>query len=116
MVSISSSLETILSIFINEQNMTFWDAEPYDCQYNALRCRISKLFEKLGSDEDFDMKKLIDKRNDYMHSRKLITVNSQEIVSWFTKLSKMIEIIENPPSIRKYEEDCLINLKDKFNN
>ena len=51
-----------------------------------------------------------------MHSRKLIIVNSQEIVSWFSKLLKMIEIIENPPSIRKYEEDCLINLKDKFNN
>ena len=116
MVSISSSLETILSIFINEQNMTFWDAEPYDCQYNALRCRISKLFEKLGSDEDFDMKKLIDKRNDYMHSRKLITVNSREIVSWFTKLFEMIEIIRNPPKIRKYELDYLISLKDKFNN
>lgn len=116
MVSISSSLETILSIFINEQNMTFWDAEPYDCQHNALRCRISKLFEKLGSDEDFDMKKLIDKRNDYMHSRKLITVNSREIVSWFTKLFEMIEIIRNPPKIRKYELDYLISLKDKFNN
>jgi CheY-like chemotaxis protein len=116
MVSISSSLETILSIFINEQNMTFWDAEPYDCQYNALRCRISKLFEKFGSDKDFDMKKLIDKRNDYMHSRKLITVNSQEIISWFTKLFEMIEIIRNPPKIRKYEQDNLISLKDKFNN
>ncbi len=87
-----------------------------DCQYNALRCRISKLFEKLGSDEDFDMKKLIDKRNDYLHSRKDITVNHQEIVSWFAKLSEMIEIIRNPPKIRKYEVDYLISLKDKFNN
>lgn len=116
MVSISSSLETILSIFINEQNMTFWDAEPYDCQYNALRCRISKLFEKLGSDKDFDMKKLIDKRNDYLHSRKDIIVNQQEILHWFLKLLKMIEIIKNPPKIRKYEEDYLNNLKNKFNN
>lgn len=95
MISISSSLETILSIFINEQNMTFWDGESYDCQYNALRCRILKLFEKLGSNEDSDMKKLIDKRNDYLHSRKNITVNQQEIVSWFTKLLKMIQIIKN---------------------
>jgi CheY-like chemotaxis protein len=116
MVSISSSLETILSIFLNEQNMTFWDTEPYDCQYNALRCRISILFEKLGSNQDFDMKKLIDKRNDYLHSRKDITVNQHEIVHWFSKLLKMIEIIENPPKLRKYEEEYLVNLKEKFNN
>lgn len=121
MVSISSSLETILSIFIKENKNSddqFWDNEYFYSEYKSMRSKLNILFNyKLGyENEDIDMEKLIRKRNDYMHSRKLITVNSQEIVSWFTKLSKMIEIIENPPSIRKYEEDCLINLKDKFNN
>ena len=121
MVSISSSLETILSIFVKENKNSddqFWDNEYFYSEYKSMRSKLNILFNyKLGyENEDIDMEKLIRKRNDYMHSRKLITVNSQEIVSWFTKLSKMIEIIENPPSIRKYEEDCLINLKDKFNN
>lgn len=121
MVSISSSLETILSIFVKENKNSddqFWDNEYFYSEYKSMRSKLNILFNyKLGyENEDIDMEKLIRKRNDYMHSRKLITVNSQEIVSWVTKLSKMIEIIENPPSIRKYEEDCLINLKDKFNN
>ena len=100
-------------------------SSPYYVIYNKMAEIIGmvpsdyNLFFKVdhhGGFEDIDMEKLIRKRNDYMHSRKLISVNSQEIVSWFAKLLKMIEIIENPPSIRKYEEDCLINLKDKFNN
>ncbi len=111
MVSISSCLETILSIFVKENKNSddqFWDNEYFYSEYKSMRSKLNILFNyKLGyENEDIDMEKLIRKRNDYMHSRKLITVNSQEIVSWFTKLSKMIEIIENPPSIRKYEEDC----------
>jgi hypothetical protein len=62
------------------------------------------------------MEKLIKKRNDYMHSRKLITVNSREIVSWFAKLLKMIEIIETPPKVKEYNINYLSNLENKFNN
>ncbi|WP_121628762.1 response regulator [Poseidonibacter antarcticus] len=117
MVSIASSLETILSIFINEKEMTFWDKEPYDCQYNALRCRIVKLFEKFGTKDNLDMKKLIDKRNDYLHSRRNILVTDKEIVKWFKKLEKMIQIIDNPPKIRTYNvTNVLENLQNMFNH
>jgi hypothetical protein len=106
MVSISSSLETILSIFIKENKNSddqFWDNEYFYSEYKSLRSKLNILFNyKLGyENDDIDMKKLIDKRNDYMHSRKNITVNSQEIVSWFSKLLKMIETIENPPKFNK---------------
>ena len=117
MVSIASSLETILSIFINEREMTFWDDESYDCQYNALRCRVMKLFEKFGVSDSFDMKKLIDKRNDYLHSRKEVQVSSQEIVSWFETYLKMLQTIQNSPNLRVYDRNNLLgNLQDKFNH
>lgn len=106
MVSISSSLETILSIFIKENRNSddqFWDDEYFYSEYKSLRSKLNILFNnKLGyENDDIDMKELIDKRNDYMHSRKNITVISQEIVLWFSKLLKMIETIEKPPKFNK---------------
>lgn len=95
MVSIASSLEAILSIFINDREMTFWDKEPYNCEHNALWCRIDKLFNKIGSIKQFNTRELIQKRNSYLH-RKPVTVNEKEITSWFEMLNKMIEIIQNP--------------------
>jgi len=115
MVSISSSLEAILSVFIpNDRNMIFWDNEIYDCDYNALRCRITALFLKLGSDENFDMSVMIDKRNKYMH-KKPVNVKEEEIVNWFKKLHTMIQIIQNPPNLKKYDKNNLLeNLQNKF--
>ena len=121
MVSISSSLETILSIFVRENKNSddqFWDNEFFYSEYKSMRSKLNILFNyKLGyENNDIDMEKLIKKRNDYMHSRKLISVNSQEIVSWFAKLLKMIEIIETPPKLKINNTDHLTKLKDKFKN
>jgi hypothetical protein len=121
MVSISSSLETILSIFVKENKNSddqFWDNEFFYSEYKSMRSKLNILFNyKLGyENNDIDMEKLIKKRNDYMHSRKLISVNSQEIVSWFAKLLKMIEIIETPPKLKINNTDHLTKLKDKFKN
>jgi CheY-like chemotaxis protein len=115
MVSISSSIESILSIYIpNDREMIFWDKEKYDCPHNALRCRIMALFEKLGSYEKFDMQGMIEKRNNYMH-KKSVTVDQKEIVNWFKKLQAMIQIIQNPPNLKKYDKNDLIgNLQSKF--
>jgi hypothetical protein len=87
-------------------------------EYKSMRSKLNILFNyKLGyENNDIDMEKLIKKRNDYMHSRKLISVNSQEIVSWFAKLLKMIEIIETPPKLKINNTDHLTKLKDKFKN
>lgn len=114
MISIASSLEAILSIFIvekrNEDNM-YWDGEVCtDCL--SLNTNLNELFyKKLGYEtidnyryrvEDkygskLNMKKMIYKRNKYLHSREIVTMQVSEIVAWYEKLLKMIEIIENPP-------------------
>jgi len=80
--------------------MFFWDGEDYTCQHNALRCRIKELFKKFGSNENFDMQVMIDKRNDYIH-KKPVVVNQEEIKAWFNKLRRMIEIIQNPPKLKR---------------
>lgn len=113
-VSIAVSIESILSVFIpNDREMVFWDGEAYNCEHNALRCRIQKLFIKLGSNENFDMKVMIKKRNDYIH-KKPVVVNENEITLWFNKLRKMIEIIKNPLELRIYKKGDLNNLINKF--
>jgi len=114
-VSIAVSIESILSIFIpDDRKMLFWDNESYDCSHNALRCRIMKLFEKLGSQKNFDMLMLINKRNDYIH-KKPVSVNSEEITRWFNELKGMIEIIRKPPNLRKYDrENIAANLQNFF--
>lgn len=116
-VSIAVSMESILSVFIpNDRKMFFWDKEAYECKYNALRCKINKLFKKLGSNENFDMEVLIKKRNDYIHNEPVV-VNQDEIKLWFSKLQKMIEIIKNPPNLKLYDKNDIINnLKNNFQN
>jgi len=114
-VSIAVSIESILSIFLsNDREKFFWDGESYECEHNALRCRIQKLFKKLGSTEKFDMQVMIDKRNKYMHKIP-VTVDQKEIESWFKELQRMIEIIQNPPHLKTYDKNDLIgNLQNKF--
>jgi len=116
-VSIAISIESILSIFIpNDRKMIFWDGEVFTCHHNALRCRINKLFEKLGSNENFNMQVMIDKRNNYMHNEPVV-VTQVEIKTWFKKLLKMIEIIENPINLRLYDKNNVTkNLQNMFNN
>ena len=94
MISIISAIESILAIFIDEENMCFWDAERYSCKYNALRCRIQKLFEeKFVSQQKFDMQQIINVRNDYLHSLKEINITADDIKKWFKKLESMIDVI-----------------------
>ena len=110
MVSIASSLETILTIFVSDelnQNNYFWDGEF--CSASSLNEKLKRLFHykfgfpqttKLGHpNKEIDMSTLIQRRNDYLHTRKVVRVTSEEIKSWFKKLQKMIEIIQNPPKL-----------------
>ena len=107
MISIASSLETIISIFINENRYAedqFWDGEDLNCEYKNFRCRLNSLIKKLGYElDDLDMIKLITKRNSYLHSRVDVNVNEHEIVSWFRKLLKIIQIIQNPPNLKSLQ-------------
>ena len=115
-VSIAVSIESILSIFIpNNRKMSFWDGEAYECNYNALRCRINELFKKLGSNKNFDMSIMIEKRNDYIH-KKSVVVNQDEIKTWFNELRIMIETIQNPPNLRAYNKGDLNSLINKYNS
>lgn len=126
MVSITSSLETILTIFISDllnQSNYFWDGEL--CNANSLNEKLRKLFHykfgfpqttKLGhQNREIDMSTLITRRNDYLHTRRVVRVTSEEITSWFKKLQKMIEIIQNPPELRRFNRNNVIeNLQNAF--
>ena len=111
MVSIASSLETILTIFVSDelnQNNFFWDGEL--CSANSLNEKLKRLFHykfgfpqttKLGHpNKEIDMSTLIQRRNDYLHTRKVVRVTSEEIKSWFNKLRRMIEFIQSPPKLK----------------
>jgi hypothetical protein len=125
MVSIASSLEAILSIFIidvRNRDNKYWDGEI--CSVNTLNTKLNDLFYyKFGYVQQdryrskLKMKTMIDKRNDYLHSRQEVSIGKEEIVSWFKKLLKMIEIIGNPPDLRRYDAGNMVqNLNDAFNN
>lgn len=63
------------------------------------------------------MRNMIVKRNNYLHSREEVSISKEEVVSWFNKLLKMIEIIENPPALRRYDAGNMVgNLNDIFAN
>jgi CheY-like chemotaxis protein len=110
MISIASSLETILSIFIieNRSGNTFWDGK--ECYDTTLNAKLKTLFnDRLGypknniagfPNRDLDMKKLIKERNNYLHSNAAVSVNSDQILSYYNKLLKMIQTIQNPPNYR----------------
>lgn len=115
MVSIASSLETILTIFVSDelnQYNFFWDGEL--CSANSLNEKLKRLFyyklghpqtTKLGHpNKEIDMTTLIQRRNDYLHTRKVVRVTSEEITSWFKKFLKMVQILENPPKLKHYDQ------------
>ena len=118
MISIASSLETIITIFINENRNSedqFWDGEYLYCEYKNIRCKLNSLInKKLGYKlDDLDMVKLITKRNNYLHSRTNIIVSDQEIILWFKQLYKIIKIIQNPPKLKVYNRMDINNLINK---
>ncbi len=106
MVSIASSLETILTIFVrdrhNEQNL-FWDGTI--CNADSLNGKLRALFHQKfeypeNNNEGYphnkiNMNTLIQRRNDYLHTRQVITITSEQITSWFNKLRRMIEIVNH---------------------
>ena len=113
MLSIISAVESILKIFLNENKETFWDGQSYNCEHNALRCRILELFKsKFNSDLDFDLKKIIDKRNDYLHSLNNVNIEPKDIVSFFNKLKDMIKVIN---TVNYNRNNVALNIKNLFN-
>jgi DNA-binding NarL/FixJ family response regulator len=124
MVSIASSVEAILSIFVHEHRYAgniFWDGEK--CDSTTVNTKMQELFHsKFGHPKidnrgypkkDIDIRDMIIKRNDYLHSNKKVVVNSNEIKSWYKKLFKMIKIIQNPPNLKRYDaSDIVSNLEN----
>lgn len=123
MVSIASSLETILTIFVDEKKRQYWDGEA--CEAESVNKKLKDLFhnkfgypreDKFGhQNKDIDLGKMISKRNDYLHTRAIVSVSSDEISSWYKKLFKMMQLIQSPPAIKQYNRNNLLgNLQDKF--
>lgn len=128
MVSMASSLETILRIFIIENRNAknqFWDSTV--CDTDSVNARLKELFhQKFGypinnpqgyPHNKIDLHTLISKRNDYLHTRQIVNVNDEQITSWFNKIRRMIEIIQTPPNLIVYNRNNMIgNLQERFNN
>ena len=54
------------------------------------------------------MTTLIQRRKDYLHTRKVVRVTSVEITSWFKKFLKMVQILENPTQLKKYDKSNVV--------
>ncbi|TKI69031.1 response regulator [Sulfurimonas crateris] len=103
MLSIASSLESILSIFLKERQYDniFWDKEEYGSK--KLEDKLNKLLSKLGSCETYDFYLLIKRRNDYLHANENYEpVSSENITKWFYLLEKVINNIKLPPNYLPY--------------
>lgn len=123
MLSITSSLETLLGIFMDERQNTFWDGETFN-ESTVTRRHRELFFDKFGFPRQtqgneyskLDVSKMVKKRNDYLHTKQTPDIQFKEIVSWFNNLLKMIEIINNPPNLRNYTRGNINNLIDRYNN
>ena len=97
MVSIATSIEALLSIFIKEMEFCnkYWDNE--DCFEKSVGGKIEHLIEKkLKQKKDFKFQTLITRRNDYLHSNtKSKTTTKEEIIEWFQLLLDAIRTIDN---------------------
>jgi len=103
MLSISSSLETVLSIFLKERQYDniFWDQEEYIS--NKLEDKLIKLLSKLGSQEAFNFYPLIKQRNDYLHANdNYKPVSWENIENWYLLLEKLILEIKSPANYIPY--------------
>ena len=117
MLSISSGLETILSIFVDESNNQFWDKSR--CESTTLNTKLRDLInDKFGGNyNNTNMKSLINTRNDYLHvNNPNITVNSDGIKSWFKKYGIITDYIDNPPKLKMQDKnDTVGNLQNWAN-
>ncbi len=117
MLSISSGLETILSIFIDEKNNQFWDKSR--CESTTLNTKLRDLInDKFGGNyNNTNMKSLINTRNDYLHmNNPNITVNSDGIKAWFKKYGLIIDYINNPLDLNMQDiNDTVGNLQNWAN-
>lgn len=109
MVSIATSLEAIVNIFLrkkaNDYYLYFWDGEETYLNNRAkLLDKINKiLIEKLGAKEEIELETMIEHRNKYMHANeKYKEVTSEKIEDWFEKLYEVLKTIDDPPAYTKY--------------
>lgn len=119
MVSIATSLETIVNIFLREVNndeyLSFWDGKVTSLFKKAsLENRLIEILEnRFGYTEKLMLWELILNRNAYMHSNsKYQEVSSSQIVDWFQILQKIIQVIDQPPKYKPFNK----NKKKKFCN
>lgn len=120
-LSMARFLEAILSIFIDEKKDVFWDGEK--CPKDTVFKQLQMIIKKLDDNNDHKAKNLIDSslntliynRNKYLHANETIQFKQEDMRNWFSKLHKILEVIQNPPNLRVYNKnDLLGNLQDKF--
>lgn len=124
MVSIATSLESIVKIFLHGKNdLLFWDEEEaYLNEKSKLEDKITKILnKKMGYKEDVKLEDLITHRNRYMHSNsEYKEVTEEKISDWFGEFLKIMQLIENPPNYipfdksKKKESKHLNFKKDKI--
>ncbi len=110
MISITTSLEAIVNIFLTYQNnddsFYFWDNKKTYLRKNAtLESKIKKIItDRLGCTDDLNLSKLILNRNGYIHSNsKYKNVSSSQILEWSQTLMDIIEIIDTPPNYHPFD-------------
>jgi len=115
MVSIATSLETIVKVFLYEKvkndHLYFWDDRPVRSlnEKSPLQMKIDEIIDtRLGNTENIKLGKLIEYRNAYMHSNKNIDdITKDKILNWLEIYKTIITIICKPKKYRKYEETKL---------
>jgi len=110
MVSIATSLETMVKIFLYEktrgEHLYFWDNTPVRIlsEKSKLEDKILKIVvDRFGCKENISLGELIKYRNDYMHSNKNIKEN--KILEWLKTYKIIITSISKPIKYEKYDEN-----------
>jgi len=112
MVSIATSLETIVKIFLYEkirgEHLYFWDGKPLRALTERARLedKILKIVEeRFGCTDDISLGELINYRNKYMHSNKTIKkIDKTKILEWLKTYEIIITSISQPIKYEKYDE------------
>jgi len=112
MVSIATSLETIVKIFLYEkvkyEHLYFWDDKPVRSlnEKSPLQMKIDEIINtRFGNTNDIKLGKLIEYRNDYMHSNENIDkITKKKILEWLKTYMTVISSICNPIQYERYDE------------
>ncbi len=124
LISLASSLDAIQGIFID--CIYDRDRKRTDCYYlsrllpdnkKSLNEHILYIIDKMNHKATFkkdekSLKKLIKARNDYIHSNnRYEPAQSTDILTWFTLLDTIIDLIENPKQRKQHKQASMNTLE-----